>query len=214
MRVEVSPGRERSSGGPNTYEGFTTTTCTPMRAPAARASDSPSCLASGYVRPRPPPRYTSSSLPARSGGAGPIPATLEVTTTRLTPSAAAASTAIRGPRAFTPPDPLGRPRGDAAGGVEDDLAAPEGAPQGAAVEHVGLDRIRLDERGEARQPGLVAIGHPGTPMDLGRKVRHVRADETGGSGDADGHNFTVGMLLMRSYTAPGTVTQCRNPLFS
>ena len=47
MRVEVSPGRERSSGGPNTYEGFTTTTSTPSRAPAASASDSPSCLASG-----------------------------------------------------------------------------------------------------------------------------------------------------------------------
>jgi hypothetical protein len=90
--------------------------------------------------------------------------------------------------------------------VEDDLAAPERAPQGAAVEHVGLDRVRLDERGEGGQPGLVAIGHSRPPVDLGRKVRHVRADETGGPGNTDGHNFPVGRLLMRSYTAPGTVT--------
>ena len=47
MRVDVSPGALRSTGTPNTYEGFTITTSMPLRAPAASASASPSCFASG-----------------------------------------------------------------------------------------------------------------------------------------------------------------------
>ena len=47
MRVEVSPGWLRSTGTPKTYDGFTITTSMPCRAPAASASASPSCFASG-----------------------------------------------------------------------------------------------------------------------------------------------------------------------
>ena len=44
------------------------------------------------------------------------------------------------------PDPLGRPRAHVPGRVEHRVAAAEGAPQRAAVEHVGLHRLGLHGR--------------------------------------------------------------------
>src|ERR687892_2468970 len=101
MRVEVSPGRARLRAGPRTYEGHTDTVSTPSRSAAPNAAASPSCLESVYSSPVPPGGYGLRSVAARSPGAGPIDATLEVRTTRPTPARAASSTAMRGATAFT-----------------------------------------------------------------------------------------------------------------
>jgi hypothetical protein len=106
------------------------------------------------------------------------------------------------------PHPLGRARADEAGRVEDGFAAAKGPPQRAAIEHVRLDRLHL-EAAEPVQPGLVAVGHPWRSVGTSRKAGDMRADETGGPGHADSHNFAGLGLFERSYTAQPTVTQCR-----
>ena len=138
-------------------------------------------------------------MPGRSRGAGPIPATLEVTTTRRTSSAAAASTAMRGDSAFTSQTRLDRPGGHVACRVEYHLAAAEGPAERGAIEDVGADGLDLD-RAEAVEAGLVPVGHAYRAEGLGRKFCQVRADESSSARNANGHNFARSSLFMPSYT--------------
>ena len=127
-----------------------------------------------------------------------MPATLEVTTTRRTSSAAAASHGDPRRKGVHLPDSLGRVRADEAGAVEDRVAAPEGASQRRPVQHIGADRVDLDVA-KACQAALVPV-RDSHWADIGRKSGHVRADEPSSARYTDRHNFRVGNLFLRSYT--------------
>ena len=139
-----------------------------------------------------------------------MPPTLEVTTTRGTPSAAAASTAMRGPSALT--------CHTRSGGLEPTTPAvwksrshPFTARRmAAAVEHVGADRLGL-QRGQTLQPRLVAERHPDLVAALDELADDVAADETRPPCHANlhgpslncrspGRNFLVLLVFEHSYT--------------
>jgi hypothetical protein len=83
--------------------------------------------------------------------------------------------------------------------VEDRVARPERAAESGAVEDVRPDRLHLGgpEPVEAR---LIPIGHAYGAERLRRKFCQVRADEPGGAGDTDAHNFDASGLFISSYT--------------
>ncbi len=97
-RRTTSVDERRSSPRPSTWAGQAITTSSP-RAAACSASRSPASLESAYGMPIGPERSWRSSA-APCGGAGPIAATEETWTTRATPSASAASSAVRAPSAL------------------------------------------------------------------------------------------------------------------
>ena len=85
------------------------------------------------------------------------------------------------------PDHLGGARRHHPGAVEDDPGAAEGAPEGRAVEHIGLHGRHAD-LAELNKPRRIAVRHPNLRPTLREQPGHVGTHEPGRPCDYHTHS--------------------------
>ena len=148
MRVEVSPGSARLSAGPSTYDGQTATTSMPSRVAGRERHPLALVLAVRVDQPRARLRDRDCARsPARSPGAGPIEATLEVSTTRRTPRfGRSLDRDPRRDRVHAPDLPRRGCEATIPAAWNRTSQPDERTPHRAPVEHVGVHDLDVDAR--------------------------------------------------------------------